>query len=196
MSKKITPIIIIVLVIAVLLAFVMYQKYLIAATVNGTTISRLTVISELEKQGGKKALDTIITQELILAQAKKENISISQSEIDKELKTIEAGITAQGGTLDEALAQQGMTKNDLLKDVKIQAMVQKLVKADKITISDKEVDDYMKANKDQFPTNSKTKPDTIKIKESLKQQKLQAVIQKFITDLHSKAKITYFGMYK
>lgn len=196
MLKKIAPFLVAIIVIIAVVAYSLYQKYMIAATVNGTPISRLAVIAELEKQGGKKVLDTIITQELLLAQAKKENVSVSQAELDKEFKKIEITITEQGGTLDEALKQKGMTKADLSKEITLQVMVQKLVKADQIKITDKEVEDYMKANKDQFPADAKTKPDTNQIKETLKQQKLQIAIQKFITDLHTKAKINYFGAYK
>jgi foldase protein PrsA len=196
MSKKIAPIIIAVLTIIAIALYFLYQRYLVAATVNGKTIGRLEVISELEKQGGKKVLDTVITQQLIRDQAKKENISVSQDELDKEMKKIEAGVVAQGGTLEGALAQQGLTKADLVKDVKLQVLVQKLAKVDQIKISDAEVEKYMKDNKAQFPANAKDKPDTSKIRDLLKQQKAQTMIQEFITALRSKAKISYFGTYK
>lgn len=196
MLKKIAPIIGVVIVVIVFAAYFIYQNYLVAATVNGKPISRLTVIGELEKQGGKKILDTVITQQLIFDEAKKENIAVSQAETDKEIKNIEASVKAQGGTLDEALTQKGMTKADLNKEITLQVIVQKLVKSDSIKITDKEVDDYMKANRDQFPTDSKTKPDTTKIKDTLKQQKVDSEIQKYITALRGKAKISYFGSYK
>lgn len=196
MSKKLTQTLAIVLVAIAVVSYVLYQKYMVAATVNGKPISRLAIISELEKQGGKNILDSIITQELIRDQAAKENISVSQAELDKELKNIETSVASQGGTLDEVLKQKGMTKTDLLNEIKLQVMVQKLVKADTIKITDKEVEDYIKSNKDQFPVNAKVKPDTNQIKETLKSQKLQTKIQEFITALRTKAKITYFGSYK
>lgn len=197
MPKKLTPIqIAAVVIILIILGYVLYQNYLVAATVNGKPIGRLGIINQLEKQGGKSALDTVITQELIKDAAKKENITVSQADIDKEIKTIEATVKAQGGTLDAALAQKGMTKADLTSDIQLQVMVQKLVKADAIKITDEEVAKYMKDNKDQFPADAKEKPDTKLIKESMKQEKLQTKIQAFITDLHTKAKITYFGSYK
>lgn len=196
MLKKIASIIFAVLIVMTLVSYFLYQKYLIAATVNDKSISRLEVVGELEKQGGKKVLDSIITQKLILEQAKKENISVSQAELEKELKKIEASVTSQGGTLDAALLQKGMTRADLSTEIKMQLIVQKLVKANAIKITDKEVEVYMNANKEQFPADSKTKPDTNQIKETLKTQKLQSKIQEFITGLHSKAKITYFGAYK
>lgn len=197
MPKKLTPIqIAAVVIVLAILGYVLYQNYLVAAIVNGKPIGRLGIVTELEKQSGKKLLDTVITQELIKEAATKANITVSQSDTDKELKTIEATVKAQGGTLDEALAQKGMTKADLTSDIQLQVMVQKLVKADDIKITDAEVTEYMKDNPEQFPANAKEKPDTNQIKESLKQQKLQTKIQSYITDLHTKAKITYFGSYK
>lgn len=196
MPKKIAPILIATLVVIATISYVFYQNYLVAASVNGKPISRLAVIAKLEKQGGKSVLDTIITQQLISEQAKKDNISVSQDEVDKEIKKIEASVASQGGTLDEALAQKGMTKADLSDEIKLQVTIQKLVKANEIKITDKEVEKYITDNKEQFPTNTKEKPDINQIKESLRQEKLQTKIQEFVTNLRKNAKITYFGSYK
>jgi hypothetical protein len=62
------------------------RNYLIAAVVNGQPISRLTVIQDLERQGGKQTLDTLITKSLIKQEAKKKNITVSQADINSELK--------------------------------------------------------------------------------------------------------------
>ena len=57
-----------VLVIALAYGFV---KMFVAAYVNGRLISRLSVVRELEKQGGKKTLDALIIKSLIAQEAKK-----------------------------------------------------------------------------------------------------------------------------
>ena len=57
---------IIIAVIIILAALVYYYKGLfIAATINGSPITRLAVIKELEKASGKQALDSLITKKLI-----------------------------------------------------------------------------------------------------------------------------------
>ncbi|MDP2649265.1 MAG: hypothetical protein Q8P10_00315, partial [bacterium] len=43
----------------------------VAALVNGEPITRVAIISELEKQGGKQALSSLVNQVLILQEAKK-----------------------------------------------------------------------------------------------------------------------------
>jgi len=169
---------------------------LIAATVNGKPIMRTDIVKRLEKQGGKTILDTIITQELILQEAQKRKISITQKEIDNEIKNIEKNITAQGMTLDQVLLQEGMKKSDLVNEIKIQLIVKKIV--DKgITVSEKEVDDYLKSQEDQGLTQTAEEtPSRDKIKEQLKQQKLQEKIQEFVADIRSKARINYFVNYQ
>src|SRR3990167_8603459 len=68
------------------------RRQLLAATVNGEPIGRLAVIAELEKQGGKNTLDSLITETIILQQAKKKNVTVTDKEIDKQIKDIEKSL--------------------------------------------------------------------------------------------------------
>ncbi len=172
--------------IVVLLVLAYFSKSLfIAAVVNGQPIPRSAVISELEKQGGKQTLSALITRALIIQEAKKRNITVSQKDIDAQLKTIENNVSRQGVTLDEALKQQGMTKNDLVDQIRLQLILQKIVGGN-ITVTDKEVEDYVSASKDVSKEQAK---------EQLKQQKEQQKIQDYLTQLKEKARVTYFVQY-
>src|SRR3989339_718982 len=74
--------------VVVVLTSLQYSKGLfVAATVNGSPISRLAIIETLEKQAGKQALDSMITEKLIKSGT--DNISVSQEDIDSEIKKIE-----------------------------------------------------------------------------------------------------------
>lgn len=189
-SKKL---LIVILVLVLVLGLVYFsRRYLIAATVNGKSISRLDVLKKLEKQGGKKILETMITQALIQQEAEKRKITISQKDIDAEMKKIEANVSSQGSTLDQALQNQGMTKNDLTEEIKIQLMLQKMTGND-IKVSDKEIDDFISANKNQQGFDKEIPRDQAAAQ--LKQQKLQQKIQSFVSDLKSKAKINFFVSY-
>lgn len=176
-------------------AFLYFFKGLfIVATVNGQPISRLAVVSELEKQGGKQTLDSMITQMLILQEAKNKNVTVSQKEIDEEVKKIEESLSKQGQNLDSALALQGMSRKALELQIKIQKVVDKLLGKD-ISVTDKEVDEYIEKNKELLPQDQKPEELKAQINQQLKQQKLQQKFQSFITDLKSKAKINYFIQY-
>lgn len=173
------------------------RKTFFAASVNGQLVSRLSVIKDLEKQGGKKVLDTVILKTLINQEAKKRNLSVSQSEVDTEIKKIETNVSSQGSTLDALLAQQGMTKSDLIGEIKLQLLVTKMVD-NNITVSAKEVDNYLASQNSQNSLGvSQTTPglNRVQAESAIKQQKLQAEIQKFVADLKAKAKINYFIKY-
>ena len=106
------------LVIAIILtALYFFRGLLIAATVNGQPISRFSVISALEKQSGKQTLESIIVKTLILQEAKKQNIAISKSDLDQEIKKIEAEVSSQGQNLDQLLLAQGMSRKDLTEQI-------------------------------------------------------------------------------
>src|SRR5581483_10957610 len=95
--------------VAVAFAFLAYRYrgILVAASVNGQPVSRLSVISMLEKEGGKQVLDNLITNSLILQEAKKQNVSVNLSEIQSEEDKIQAQLKTSGSDLDTALASQG-----------------------------------------------------------------------------------------
>ena len=151
----------------------------------------------MEKQGGQKVLDSIILKTLINQEAKKRKTGISQQEIDAELLKIENNVTSQGSTLDALLLQQGMTRSDLIGEIKLQLLVTKMVD-NNISITDKEADDYIASQKSQLSLDStQPAPELTRdqAKTAIKQQKLQAKIQTFVADLKAKAKINYFIKY-
>lgn len=188
--KIFIPLIVIVL---ILLAF-LFKGVFVAALVNGQPISRLTLIQELEKQGGKQALAALVNQTLILQEVKKKNIEVSQDEVDKSAKQIEESLKQQGQDLNTALSLQGMTRQDFLMQLKLRALVEKLL-ADQIKVTDKEIDEYIKKNKETLPKD--LKEDEIKkgVAEQLKQQKLATKSQEWINNLNKNAKINYFVSY-
>jgi len=172
-------------------------KQLVVATVNGEMINRLTVVKELEKQGGQKVLDTLIIKKLIAQEANKQKVVVTQKDVDAEMVKVAANVAQQGATLDQLLQQQGMTKNDLLEELKVQLMVTKMVDKD-ITVSEKEVDDYIAAQKAQSTAQGSaptSEPTREQVTLQIKQQKLSTKIQAFIADLKAKAKINYLISY-
>jgi foldase protein PrsA len=180
-------------VVAFFLVAFLARGYFVAATVNGSPISRLSVIQELEKQGGKTALDSLITQKLIENEANKQNIVVSEEELNAEMQKIEAQVTAQGGTLEQALAQQGMTVESLRNQVRIQQQMQKLL-GDKVTVTDEEVQKYITDSKATIPAGEEESAKE-QIRDQIRDQKLNQEAQVFITNLRNDAKIKYYVNY-
>lgn len=170
------------------------RGFFVAATVNGQPITRIQIIQELEKQNGQKTLDSLVTKTLILQEMDKKNISVNDAEVQAEIKKIEGALKQQGRTMSDALAQQGLSQADLVEQLKIQKMIEKLFSKD-IVVSDAEVNKYIEDNKDALPADQD--PNTLKstIKEQLKQQKLTAKFQTWLEGVQKKAKINYIVKY-
>ncbi|MCL4364371.1 SurA N-terminal domain-containing protein, partial [Patescibacteria group bacterium] len=169
----------------------------IAAVVNGQPISRISVVSELENRNGKSVLNEFVINSLIEQEAKRKKINVSDKEVSDELVKIEQSVNSQGATLDDLLAQQGMTKDSLKSAVKVQLLATKLVN-NNIKVTDKEINDYINTQKAQLTAAGGTSgslPSRDQAKSDLVQQKLQSEIQTLITDLKNKAKISYFVGY-
>jgi len=190
-QKKIAGVVGAVVILAVLIFLL--KNIFIAALVNGQPITRLSVISALEKQSGKTTLDGLITKKIILQEAKKRKVTVTQSDIDAEIKKIETSLQTQGLTLDQALAYQGMTKSDLNNEIKIQVALNKMIGT--VAVTEKEINDFITENNSQMTpemTEAQFREQAI---QTLKQQKLQTKTQDFIKNLQDKAKIIRFVSY-
>ena len=188
--KIFIPLVIIFLIIT---AFLLKGLF-VAVLVNGEPITRLSVIKELEKQGGQQTLSSLVNQTLILQEAKKKNVEVSQKEIDASAKQVEDSLKSQGQNLDTALTAQGMTRQDFLMQLKLRSLVEKLL-GDQIKVTDKEIADYIETNKETLPTDLKEEEITKGVREQLKQQKLASKSQEWLANLPKNAKINYFVNY-
>ena len=170
-----------------------YKGLLIVATVDGSPISRFSVIEELEKKSGKATLDALIIQKLIAVEAQKKGITVNDNDVNAEIKKIEEQLKEQGKTLAEALSAQGMTEEDLRVQLATQKKLEKLL-ADKIQVTDEEIAQFIKDSKIVIPAGQE---DSYKnqARDQIQQNKLNDAVGVFIDSLRSTAKIKYFVSY-
>ena len=172
--------VIIALVVIFIVAIIyLLRNQLIVATVNGEPINRLTLINQLERQAGKKVLEGLVTNILILQEAKKRNITVSNNEIDSEIKNIDDNLKKRGQSLDQALMLQGLTIDVVKEQVKVNLIIKKLL-AGKIAVSDKDISDYIDQNKESIPKDAKLDDTKKQVRQQLEQQKLQEKYQELI----------------
>lgn len=184
--------VIVILVLLILLGGLYYFKgQFISATVNGQPIWRLTLIKELEKQSGKATLENLITKALIFQEAKKQGVVISQEEIDQKMKELEDNFTAQGQDLDELLAAQNMTRDQLEEQLKIQLIIEKVFNQD-IEVTDEEITAYFEAYPDYFPEGTDLESVKEDIRGQLQQEKSSDLVQSWLDSLQENAQINYF----
>ncbi len=171
-----------------------FKHYVVAAMVNNKPISRLSVVKELEKQGGKQALDSLVTQELIKQEAKKKGITVNDQDVEKKMAELDTQFKAQGQSLDQVLETQGTTKDAIKGQLKVQVMLEKLL-GDKIKVTEKEIDEAYEQQKELFAEEKDMKKVRTTIQETLKSQKLSASAQELIDEIKKTAKVRYFITY-
>jgi len=192
MRKSFVILIIVILLIGAL-AF-KFRSFFVAAIVNGRPISRLAVVKETEKQAGKQALDNLVRNTLIEQEAEKQHVTVSDKEINDEIKKVEANLSKQGQKIDQVLALQGLTRDDLRRLIRLDKLVSKMV-GKSVTVSDKDIDAYIEKNKDTLPQGQTPEQLRASVSSQLRQQALSAKVQSWLANLQSKAKIKYFVQY-
>lgn len=183
-------------VVAVIVGIILYfyKGFFVAATINGVPITRWSIISQLEKTAGKQTLDSLVTKELVLQEANKRKIVVSDQEINQEMSKIEENVKRQGGNFEELLKAQGMNREDLKDQVKLQKLVDKMF-TNQIKVSEQEVDQFMTENQESLPETTDEAALRVSITQQLRQQKLSQRIQELIDNLKKAAKINYFITY-
>ena len=191
-SFYIPAIVLVVLLVLAGLAY-RYKSVFVAATVNGHPISRLSVIKEMEKQGGASTLDMLVNKKLIADEVKAKGVTVSQDEVNQEIKKYEDQFSTNGYTLDDALSAQNMTRADLEGQILIQKQIEKLL-GDKVNVTDDEVQQYITDNKITLPEGQEDATKA-QIKDELKQQKLSDGASQLLSDLRAKATVKRFVNY-
>lgn len=170
-----------------------FKGVFVAATVDGEPLSRLAIVRELEKGAGKNALDNMITKKLIEKEVAAKGIVAKKEDIEAEIKKVEEQIKSQGGTLETALTQQGMTQKDFLEQIEIRNKLEQLL-ADKVVVTDEEVAEYLKQTTGST-TAAPSEEMKNQVREQLKAQKFGQEVSLWVADLKSKANIKYFVDY-
>lgn len=181
------------LVILLILVSVFYfsRGLFFAAIVDGKPISRIKLISELEKQGGDQTLDSLISMELIAREARRAGVDITDLEISSEIDVIKEYLEAQGTTLDFYLSMQGQTMDSLSENIKLQKTVEKLL-SENIKVSEEEIMEFFEANREFYGEDIEYEDVKESIRDELAQQKLGSEFQILIQRLKEEGNIIYF----
>lgn len=175
------------IIIGILGLMVFFKNQFVVAVVNGKPVWRITYLKTLERMSGKQALDAVITQKMVLDEAKKQKISVSKEEVQAEITKFEDLLKQQGQDFNELVAAQGLTRKDVEEEIRMQKIVEKL--AGQMEVTETEIDEYITTNKDLLGTETDPTKLRDSIKQQLTQQKLTAKIQEIVASLQEKSKI-------
>ena len=180
-----------VIIVALLSLLYYFKSFFIVAIVNGQPIWRSTLNNQMAKQYGQQMLDTLITETLIEQQAKNKGIMIDDDKVASETAKIEESVASQGQTLDQILILQGMTRDDLKKQLRLNLMVEQLAGSD-ASASAEEVTNYIKDNSTTLPKDLTGNKLTEYVANLLASQKKSQSIQSWLVNLKQGANIQTF----
>jgi parvulin-like peptidyl-prolyl isomerase len=169
-----------------------FRSQFVVASVNGQLITRNEYVAAMEAQGGRQVLEQLILERLIKAEATKKNVTVPQEDIDARIATIENNLSQQGQTLDTALAQNSMTREQFMEQVIKTPLLLEILSAENVVVTDEEIEAYIEENKEML--KSITDQDELKatVKEQLTQGKTQEASQAFMESLQTNAEIRYW----
>jgi foldase protein PrsA len=125
-----------------------FSKNDAVAMVEGEPINKDDLYNILVKQYGTSTLGYLIDNKIVELEADKENIKISDKEIDEEMKVY---IDSYGGekAFNSILEQSGISQADIETDIVNYLKIKKLLES-KIDITDEEMKTYFEENKESY----------------------------------------------
>jgi foldase protein PrsA len=147
----------------------------VVAEVNDVKITKEEFYDYLVSQSGDEALNALILDKIIELELEENNIEISQDQIDAEYQ---AAVEAYGdeATMEQALAYYGFTKDEFLKNIKMNLSIEALIEPS-ITITDEEIEAYFEENKDDFNEDEQVKASHILVDTEEEAKDILAKIQ-------------------
>jgi len=142
----------IILIIAILLIFTLTScvksNNEVVAKVNDAVITKEELYDFMVSQYGQNAINALIANKIIDLEAEKENIKVTNDEIEKRIDEI---VEPYGGrdNLDEFFETYNTSMEDIKKNVAINLKVEKLL-GPKIDITEDEMKSYFEENKHTF----------------------------------------------
>lgn len=178
------------IVIIVLALLISYKKsWFIAATVNGAPISNFELLSREDSQFRKQMLDQMINEKLILSEAGKKGIKVSEQDIDAKIADIEKQVGG-ANAFDSLLAQQGETRTGVRNQIRITLSLEKMY-TNEALVSAEEVTKFIEQNKDQMQSSQPAEL-TKEATDILKSQKLNQIYNQKFQEIKKAANIQIF----
>lgn len=138
------------------------QASVVIATVDDTTITHADLYQRLFNLYGKQVLSQMIEEIIVKSEAQKNNIKLSEAEIDARLKEVKDPFGSDKAFLD-FLTSRGLTVDSLKEQIRLQLYREKLIIKDKkIKVTKKEIEDFFATNKEKLST-----PEQIRIRHIL-----------------------------
>lgn len=103
-----------------------FKANLVVAIVNGKPIWKISYTREVNKLAGPQILENLITNQLILQEAVKQNVKVSDEEIQAEINRYKMIMQQQGQDFDQMLTAQGLKIKEVEESIKTNKLIEKM----------------------------------------------------------------------
>jgi len=167
-TKSNTLVIVVVSVIVVAIAMaatiLFLNKSVAIATVNGQKITKEDLYNAMYENAGSATLDNMVTELLIEQEAEKQDIAVTDNDVQKRLdKIIEQNFSSEA-EFEQALMMYNMTRGDMEKNIKTELLMTGILRKD-IQISEEEMKEYFDDNRSYFDSEEEVKVRHILVKD-------------------------------
>lgn len=179
----------IILVLGILLLLFYKKSWFIAATVNGEPIPTFSLNQRLNALYKDRILNQIINEKLLEQEAFKQGVVVSPQEVQQKVDEAQA---QYGGkeTFDMLLSQQGLTKDEFIRQTRLQVLVEKLY-AGESSPSAEEIQKFVADNQNIPEATDEAKFKKL-AEQSVRSDKLSKVFSEKFQALRQNAKIQIF----
>lgn len=146
-KKTVLIILVLLITMSISLSFAL-KKDEAVAKFNGEAISKDELYSEMVEQYGAATIDKIISEKILAAEAKKQKVNVTDSELNSEVEKLKESYGGEEA-FNQALAGNNTTLAFLKQDLKNYLIIKQLLEPD-IKITDEEMKAYFDENKDSF----------------------------------------------
>jgi foldase protein PrsA len=164
--------------------FVHNRNAQVVATVNGAQITQRDF--NRSDANSQQVLDQLISEKLIQQEAKRQKVTIPDSQINGQINTIKTQLGTEKD-FQAALQRNNLTENQLRDQIRTQLLAEQLG-AKGVTVSDSDAQTYYNQNKAQYGTQTFDQAKD-SIKSTLLQQKQSDAIQTWVAGLRKNAKV-------
>jgi foldase protein PrsA len=132
------------------------------AAAGGQPVTDQEWISELKKKHGDEVLLGMLNHIVVGKEAKALGITVTDEEIEQELKRGMSGYGSEQQYYDQMQSELGLTRQELREETVYRLTLQAVATAG-ITVSEAEIDDYLKQNADRFTPSKQMQLSMIKV---------------------------------
>ncbi|SDZ64433.1 foldase protein PrsA [Evansella caseinilytica] len=127
----------------------------VVANVNGEAITRDELHEKLVTTYGSDVLNSMITEAMVRQEVEKQNIEVTDEEIEEQLATYTEAYGGEDAFLS-VLESYGLTMDDVKKDISLNLATDKILE-ERISIEDEEIETYFDENKESFDQREQVK---------------------------------------